>query len=168
MERAQIEEIIPAMRMCSSKSSEPGFKYHIKQALLNELNLSAPANDEEIEEDPYLLLGFGINSYFDLLLGFAGFFFQLAFWSLPLLIYYSSNSVKGLEGKSMYMLKQFSLGNLGGASTFCKQKSLGTGFALLECPSGTIFDYEQAKYGLLSSELDDMTYCQESAINWDV
>lgn len=61
---------------------------------------------------------------FELQLGFSKLFMVLSLIALPLAIGYSQNPVKGLANQSGYMLKQFSLGNMGGDSVVCINKKL--------------------------------------------
>lgn len=67
-------------------------------ALLNEMDLLLPENAEEIEEDPYLLLGYGINAYFEILI----YCFQMCIWltvfTMPLMYFYSNNHVNYFHG----------------------------------------------------------------------
>jgi hypothetical protein len=57
---------VPGCRKCCKKP-EQSFRSKLKNALLDELELPVPENDEEIRDDPYLLLGYGCNAYYDVL-----------------------------------------------------------------------------------------------------
>lgn len=141
----------------------------MKLALLSELDLPLPENDEEIEEDPYLLLGYGLNAYFDVLMSAVWMFVVLTVASMPLYYYYSNNGVNELaaQGGLGGMIAQFSLGNLGGARALCEQRRLQSGQLKLTCPSGTVLEYGKENFGLISNEISQTNFCLESAI-WDV
>ena len=141
----------------------------MKLALLSELDLPLPENDEEIEEDPYLLLGYGLNAYFDVLMSAVGMFIVLTVASMPLYYYYSNNGVNELaaQGGLSGMVAQFSLGNLGGARALCEQRRLSSGRLKLTCPAGTVLEYGRENFGLISSEISQTNFCLEKAI-WDV
>ena len=58
-----------------------------------------PENDEEIEEDPYLLLGYGLNAYFDVLMSAVNMFIVLSVAAIPLFYFYSNNGVNQLAAQ---------------------------------------------------------------------
>ena len=73
-----IQDIIPLREITEPKHVVPKlkhffkptktqFKFALKKALLEELGLEAPETDAMVAEDPFLLLGYGINAFFDLL-----------------------------------------------------------------------------------------------------
>ena len=74
-------------------------------------------SDLVMEKDPYLLLGFGINSYFEIMLQLFYFMLLISCLAIPLMAYFATFS--GTKGSVGYYFSQFSMGNLGGASTFC-------------------------------------------------
>ena len=46
-------------------------------------------SDERIEKDPYLLLGYGMNSYFEIMLGLMCMMFVLSLFAVPLMYRFS-------------------------------------------------------------------------------
>ena len=82
----------------------------MRLALLNELDLILPENAEEVEEDPYLLLGYGINAYFDILSYLMKVFFVISVFVIPFMYIYGHNKFNFYEDKSF--LSKYSLGNL--------------------------------------------------------
>lgn len=141
----------------------------MKLALLSELDLPLPENDEEIEEDPYLLLGYGLNAYFDVLMSAVKMFMVLTVASMPLSYYYSNNGVNELAAQGGFggMIAQFSLGNLGGARALCDQRRLHSKELKLTCPTGTVLEYGNENFGLMSNMMSQNNFCLEKAI-WEV
>jgi hypothetical protein len=164
-EKARLEHILPICRRCKGRT-KPSFKHSVKLALLSELDLPLPENDEEIEEDPYLLLGYGLNAYFDVLMSAVWMFLVLTVASMPLYYFYSNNGVNELaaQGGLSGMVAQFSLGNLGGARALCEQRRLQTGRLKLTCPAGTVLEYGKENFGLMSNAMSQNNFCLEKAI----
>lgn len=167
-EKARLEHILPICKRCKKKD-KPNFKHSVKLALLSELDLPLPENDEEIEEDPFLLLGYGLNAYFDVLLSAVSMFLVLTVAVIPLFYYYSNNGVNELaaQGGVGGFVASLSLGNLGGARALCDQRRLQNQKLKLSCPAGSVLEYGKENFGLLSNMLSESNYCLEKAI-WDV
>lgn len=49
------------------KPVKQDFKTSLRMALLKELKLKVPKTDKKIAKNPFLLLGYGVNSYFNVL-----------------------------------------------------------------------------------------------------
>jgi hypothetical protein len=84
---------------------------------LHSLHLKTPKGEEAIEEDPFLILGYGINSYFDILLNLFWMFTFITIFCIPIYIIFAQNRYFA-EWKT-YQISRFSLGNMGGASMAC-------------------------------------------------
>ena len=125
-----------------------------------------PENEEEVAEDPFLLLGYGVNSYFDIKNWLMRFFLMLTIFALPLYIFYAGNDQQGMSLESLYFFKQFTIGNLAGASVACRSKRIGAGSVSVSCPAGTIIDYDNLIYGVMSQSLSQSNYCSEEGI-WE-
>jgi len=84
-----------------------------------------PKSDKQIEEDPFLLLGYGVNSYFNIMLDLMWMNICITIFLLPLMYFYSVNDQLALKGHSAakYALDQFTLGNMGGSHVQCVAKS---------------------------------------------
>lgn len=65
------------------------FKYALRNCLLMDLNIPAP---EEDLDEPFLLLGFGINAYFDILQSLSYMFLMISLFAIPVFLIYSSGS----------------------------------------------------------------------------
>ena len=71
---------------CCAKKKKP-FKSALRECMLNELELKAPKEDLS---DPYLVLGYGVNAYYQILASLAKMFFWIFIFSLPLFYIYGS------------------------------------------------------------------------------
>jgi len=74
--------------------------------------LKVPKNDLRIEEDPFILLGYGMNSYFKIMLQMMYMCILISLVAVPLMWTYSTGA--GLTGYALY-----SLGSLQGATNYC-------------------------------------------------
>lgn len=54
--------------------------------MMMEMDLTPPEGDEAIQEDPFLLLGYGVNAYFDILFQLFNIFVLITIFCIP--IYY--------------------------------------------------------------------------------
>jgi len=52
---------------CFCKKAQPNFTHALRDSILQDMDIPMPANDSEVAEDPFILLGYGINSFFDLM-----------------------------------------------------------------------------------------------------
>jgi len=65
LNRTKAAHILPVFKRCFKP--KPAFTDSLRIALLEELNLKLPSTEKRIVKEPFLLLGFGINSYFDVM-----------------------------------------------------------------------------------------------------
>ena len=89
------------------------------------MGIAPNKTDKIIEENPYLLLGYGINSYFAIMLQLLLMMVLISSLAIPLMLYFATFS--GTAGEVGHLYSQFTIGNLGGASTYCTQASLYSG-----------------------------------------
>ena len=82
-----------------------------------DMKMPIPENDGKMVDDPFIFLGYGINSFFDLMYTLFWFSTFVTFFMMPLFVIFSKHD--GLSKEPKYMFNQFSLGNLGGASVGC-------------------------------------------------
>jgi hypothetical protein len=71
----------------TNKKSE--FKFALRQCLLQELNFKVPKSDNEINMDFYLILGYGVNAYYDILLSLCTMFLCISLFCIPIYYTYS-------------------------------------------------------------------------------
>jgi len=62
----KFQHILPEFSRCF-KPAKPTFKTLLRKVLLTELKLKLPKTDKKIARNPFLLLGYGVNSYFNVL-----------------------------------------------------------------------------------------------------
>jgi hypothetical protein len=80
---------------------------------------------------------------------------------IPLYFIYASGVGGGgsfMEDDSFWISK-FTLGNMGGASTFCGHFRLGKQDADISCPIHTVVDVSNAIFGVMASDLESKQFC---------
>jgi hypothetical protein len=99
--------------------------YGLKQSLLKELNLKSAKSEAEINENPFLLLGFGVNAYFDILSMLSTMFICITIFSIPIMWCYSRGD--GFVDSPTFPISQFMLGNMGASSVICDHTNMFAG-----------------------------------------
>jgi hypothetical protein len=65
---AKYYHIMPCLKpLTRCRKSQPNFTHALKDAILDDMAIPMPENDKDVSEDPFILLGYGINSFFDLM-----------------------------------------------------------------------------------------------------
>jgi len=159
---------------CCCKKTRPNFKLALKKSLLNKLDMKIPKSDINLEKDPFLQLGYGINAYFDIISSITWMFCFMSLVLIPsMVIFCKYGGLK--EYSKMYALDQFTLGNMGGSSVLCKNFPLAVDKVQLSlsCASGkmsttapafnAVDDTPIFTYGIINSSQDQKNYCQRSA-----
>ena len=114
-------------------------------------------------------LGFGINSYVDTLKSLVFFFLTVSIACIPIFYSYGSDkfgALKTTELNPFARMGVMTLGNLGGASVLCIQKRVIERELSLQCPRGSVLDFDSIKYGFMDSYFQKTSYCTEAAI-WE-
>ena len=93
------------------------FEGALKRAIRRKLEISIPKSDEAIEQDPFLLLGYGMNSYFQIMVELMVMVGLISIVTIPLML--SLSEYGALEQYPGYEWNQYTLGNIGGADAFC-------------------------------------------------
>ena len=137
------------------------FRLSLRKSLLKKMDMKMPKSDLQLEEDPFLRLGFGMNAYFDTLFYLMIMMVFISVFSLPSMYIYSSYS--GIRADAMGSITQFSLGNMGGASTLCKQAPSSVLSLPLKCKNG-IFKASEAEFGIIPNFALKTNQCSEDAI----
>jgi hypothetical protein len=78
--------------MCFKKKKEVRFEDSLRAALLAEMDLKISKADMEIQEDPFLLLGYGMNAYFDVLISLSRMMLAITLFSIPIFVIYASGT----------------------------------------------------------------------------
>lgn len=87
-DRVEPSHIAKCLTRCfKNKNKASEFKFALRQCLLQELNFKVPKSENEIKEDPYLILGYGVNAYYDILLSLCTLFLCITIFCIP--IYYT-------------------------------------------------------------------------------
>lgn len=141
METTPIEKVWPFLKYtccCLLKNKKPSFKTGLKRALRHKLAMSIPKNDLLLEEDPFLLLGYGMNSYFQIVVQLMIAVAMITFVTLPLL--FMNASYDDLAQLPNYSFNQYTLGNYGGADAFCSQSTFKSDEMAIpiKCTSGVL------------------------------
>lgn len=50
------------------RNRKPDFKQKLKETLLLQMKIKLSKGEAEINKEPFLLLGYGVNAYFDIML----------------------------------------------------------------------------------------------------
>ena len=85
----------------------------LKASLRRKLELPVPKYDAIIEESPFLILGYGLTSYFHTMKNLVTLWLILMLMSIPVMFMYASYN--DLEALPNYSLNKYSLGNMGGS-----------------------------------------------------
>lgn len=83
-----------------------------------------------------MLLGFGINAFFDMMVLLIKLFTILTLLAIPAMFIYSS--FNGLEKYRNYSKAKYSMGNMGYASSNCYSISYGSENIMLNCNGGNL------------------------------
>ena len=87
---------------CKCAQPKRDFRTALKFTLKKEMGIEISKFETDLEEDPFLKLGFGINAYFDLILNLARLTAFISIVFLPVLGIYSSYDFS--HGKPMASL----------------------------------------------------------------
>ena len=91
----------------------------LKAALRRKLEMKVPMSEQRLLDDPYLRLGYGMHSYFQVLLQLMCLMLMIMVLSVPLMITYSTFDAFKNHDTGATNMNQYSLGNLGGAKSIC-------------------------------------------------
>ena len=66
-ERVELHHITPILLWCF-KPKKSDYKHKLRQSMMKELDIKMPKSEEQIQDDPFLILGYGVNAFFDILM----------------------------------------------------------------------------------------------------
>jgi hypothetical protein len=78
------------MFSCCLRKAKPDFRAALKKALLNKMELRITKSDIQLEDDPFLRLGFGMGAYFETLKMLMCAFLFMFLFVLPNMYVYST------------------------------------------------------------------------------
>ena len=136
-ELIKIKHIAPFLTKlpCFKTKQKTNFKHGFRIALMKELALEMGENEEQIQEDPYLILGYGLNAYFDVLDSLSKMLLAITIFMIPVFYMYSMG--QAYNDQRSHIISQFMMGSLGGAGTRCIHSRMNEGNTELYCPHGT-------------------------------
>ena len=121
---ANLDDILTFLkpfRKCR-KPRKPDFRYALRKTLLEEMQIRLPKSETQLINEPFLRLGYGVNSYFDIMLSIFYMFTFISVVCIPMFRNYSINEAEGmldLQTGFALTLGKFSLGNMGGSNVQC-------------------------------------------------
>lgn len=132
--RTHISDVIPPLKVfhyvgCCKKKKD--LRYAMRRAIIDELRLNhepakglipfIPLNEEQADDNPFLLAGYGVNSFFNIMLKLVYMFIVISCVFTPIMLIYNHNEQQGVSELEKPSWKSsfhsITLGNLGGAST---------------------------------------------------
>ena len=88
-ERVNPTHIAGCLTRCfKQKNKTSEFKYALRQVLLQELKFKVPRSEDEIFDDPYVILGYGVNAYYDILFSLCIMFACITIFCIPIYLTY--------------------------------------------------------------------------------
>lgn len=98
--KAKYHHILPFLKpchKCCGKSEKDDFRVMAKKTILKELGMKATTGEESSSKDPFVMLGYGINAYFDIMLSLFYMFVCIAIFAIPIFMLYSGNLAQGMQ-----------------------------------------------------------------------
>ena len=92
------------------------------------MSIKLPKSEQATIDEPFLSLGYGLNAYFDIMVSLSYMCICIALFMSPIFYGYANNPTKGLKDHTpKYGLMQYTMGNLGGATSYCNQRKIEVG-----------------------------------------
>ena len=88
-ERVTMEELAPKIFRGCFKKKKKNFKSALRRAMLEDIGIKVPKSEGEIDADPFLILGYGVNAYFDILESLSSMFFMITIFAIPIFMIYA-------------------------------------------------------------------------------
>lgn len=134
--RIPLLKALPYLRFCRCclKKPKKDYRLALRKALLKKMDMKMPKTDIQLEQDPFLRLGFGMNAYFDTLRYLMILMLLIFVFSVPTMYIYSSWGA--IEKDAMGAITKFSLGNMGGAKSLCVNYPFDSDTIALTCKVG--------------------------------
>ena len=87
LNQVTIADIFPTLSAYFYKP-KPDFRANFKKALFKELNIKMYS--DQSREDPFLILGYGVNAYIEILTSFSYMFLAITIFVIPVYLIYLS------------------------------------------------------------------------------
>lgn len=158
-EMVSIDHIQPCLKCIPCfRGRGSGFRFALRHCINEELGVKIPESEHAFLDEPFLLAGYGVNAYFNILQALSKMFLCITIFCIPL--YYTYGRNVGLKGWKSWPVMRFTMGNLGGSSMFCKSSSQARGIMRLRCPPNSLLDIKgDVHMGLMSKEFDSFNLC---------
>mmetsp|Transcript_10851 Transcript_10851/g.14604 ORF Transcript_10851/g.14604 Transcript_10851/m.14604 type:complete len:316 (+) Transcript_10851:248-1195(+) len=151
------------------KKRKKRFDLAIKRSLRKRLALGVSKSDQRLEDDPFLMLGFGLNSYFDVMIQLMIMVAIISCVMFPLM--YTLSRFSALEQFPSYSTNKYTLGNIGGADSLCNHATFMGGdktIVSMQCGTNSLIDLDAFAsntntvlfdIGIIPQEAPVNTYC---------
>ena len=93
-ERAKLQHIIPEFKVCvdcCQKKQRKNFKHNLRKTLLEEMEIQMSKSEAQVQQDPFLMLGYGVNAYFDIMYSLVFMFLTISIACIPMYYNYAHN-----------------------------------------------------------------------------
>jgi len=60
-----------------------------------------PKTDREMREEPFLMLGYGVNAYLDIMLSLSYMFIWITIFCIPIFMFYKSNNMESMSSMDL-------------------------------------------------------------------
>lgn len=106
-DRAKLVHILDFCGYCLSyQTKKPNFRFALRQSLMAEMKIKIPKSEEQLIQDPFLILGYGINAYFDVMFQLCLMFFTISLFFIPVFSWYKYNPQDALGTESANIFKK--------------------------------------------------------------
>ena len=96
-DRVKFYHIMPCLKSFTKCfKQKPNFKHALRRTILKEMNIKLPKSESQLIEDPFLLLGYGLNAYFDIMVALSYMCLIITLFLSPVIYGYAHNPTKGL------------------------------------------------------------------------
>lgn len=140
-------------------------------ALRKKLDIPPSKNAEKEFKRPFLLLGYGLNSYFNIVYHLIKMMSIMMIVTVPLMMFYASQ--EDLSTLPGYEFNAMTLGNIGGASSVCAVSTFHSEEMVMpiKCRSGLLNIDATSKntgkpifdFGIIPASSQVITYCANSS-----
>lgn len=135
------------------------FKHSLRITLNKELDLYF--DNEEEDNEPFLVLGYGANAYFEIVESLSKMFMAITLFAIPIFYIYVTGNYYG--EKTNFITKSF-FGNFGASKMLTKEARFASGHISLRCPGGTVLDTDNAHFGIMSNEHQSFIYVHQNSV----
>ena len=91
-----LDDILGIFKRCRTSKKKPNLTHALRSSMLAELGHPLPDKEYGAEPEPLLILGYGVNAFFDIQWALMMMFVVMSIFSLPLFFAYSANGTNGL------------------------------------------------------------------------